>query len=74
MKINNRKEKISMKLVLNTGLVNGVEKFKTKTYNKIKTDAQDSDIFQAGTILSNLHSQDVEKILKTEESTLTIIQ
>lgn len=74
MEIKNRKEKISMKLVLNNGLVDGVEKFKTKTYNKIKTDALDSDIFQAGTVIGNLHSKNVEELLKIEESSLTMIR
>lgn len=71
MEIQSSKEKISLKIVLTEGMVDGKEKLKSKTYNKLKTDAENTSIYEAGTILSDLQSKELKNIMKVEESILS---
>lgn len=65
------KEKLSLRLELDDGVVNGKEKIKRKSYNQVNPTATDEDIHSVGKTLSSLQSRELVKIKKLEETILS---
>lgn len=70
MAITGVKEKMSLKLELDGGIVNGKQKVDSKTFGKVKTTAVDDDLYGVATALGDLQSKDVLKIKRIEETAL----
>ena len=65
------KEKAVLKLELDAGLVDGRQRIKTKSFTKVKTGASDEGIYETGLALGGLHSNEVLKVKRVEETLLT---
>ena len=70
MNIKSYKEKISLKLVLDEGIKNGKEVVRNKNISKIKTNVEDSSLYNVGHAISTLYENDLVGIKKVEESEL----
>lgn len=64
------KEKTALRLELDNGIVDGKQKVMAKTFNKVKTTAEDEDLYGAAVILGELQNKDVLSIRKVEETVL----
>ena len=62
-----------MKIQLDDGLVNGKQKIQNKTFNKIKLDAGDADLYQAAEAISSLYAKDTLGLIRVEEAELNIL-
>lgn len=65
------KEKASLRLVLDNGVVDGKQKIMSKTFNKIKTTVEDEDLYGVAVVLGNLQNKEVLDIRKVEETILS---
>lgn len=65
------KEKSILKLELDAGVENGRQKIKTKSFNKVKTNASDEGVYETALALGGLYDQQLLKVKKVEETTLT---
>lgn len=70
MAITTVKERLSLKLELDGGIVNGKQKIQPKTLNNIKTDAADDNLFNTAVVLANLQNKELLKVKRVEETTL----
>lgn len=70
MAILSNKERVTLKLELDGGIVNGRQRISSKNINNMKLDATDDAIHGTGVALSSLQSKDVLKIKKVEELAL----
>lgn len=64
-------EKTRLKLMYDDGVVNGVQKFRNKTYSNIQTEATAEGLFQAATALGSLGDRDVVHVYRIDESLVT---
>ena len=71
MAIEVMKEKRTMKLELDAGIVDGKQRISTKSYNNLKLDATDEGIYTCGEALSTLQEFPLMKLKKVEESVIT---
>ena len=65
------KERASLKLELDLGLIDGQQRYKSKTYNKIKTDAGNEDLYETAHLLASLQKNNLSTVRKVEETILT---
>lgn len=70
MAITNVKEKVTLKLELDGGVVDGKQKTVSKTLSKVKTDALDDALHGTATTLAALQSKDLLIVKRIEESKL----
>lgn len=70
MAVIGNKERVTLKLELDAGIVNGRQRTSSKNINNIKLEASDDAIHGTGLALSSLQSKDVFSIKKVEEVTL----
>lgn len=70
MAILSNKERVTLKLELDGGIVDGRQRTSTKNINNMKLDATDEAIHGTGLALTGLQSKEVLKIKKVEELTL----
>lgn len=70
MAIVNVKEKVTLKLDLDGGVVDGKQRIKSKSLSKVKTDALDEDLHATATVLASLQSKDLLNVKRVEESKL----
>ena len=70
MAIVNVKEKVTLKLELDAGLVDGKQRIKSKSLSKVKTDALDADLHGTAAALASLLSRDLLNVKRVEESKL----
>lgn len=70
MAVITNKEKVTLKLELDGGIVNGRQRTTSKNINNMKLDASDEAIHGTGLALSSLQSKDLFKIKKIEELAL----
>lgn len=70
MAVIGNKEKTSLKLELDAGLVDGRQRTKNKTFTKIKARATDEGLYEAALVLGSLQSRDLLKVRKVEETEL----
>ncbi len=64
------KEKSTLRLELDNGIVDGKQKTLSKSFTKVKTDAADEDLHGTAVAISNLQSKDLIKVKKVEEVSL----
>ncbi|MBC8590069.1 DUF1659 domain-containing protein [Wansuia hejianensis] len=65
------KEKTSLKLELDGGIVDGKQKIQSKSYNNVKTTAADEDLHSAAISLGGLYDKELLNVKKVEETSLT---
>lgn len=70
MAVITNKERVTLKLELDGGIVDGRQRVTSKSINNMKLDATDEGIHGTGVALTSLQSKDVLKIKKVEELTL----
>lgn len=70
MAVITNKERVTLKLELDGGIVNGRQRITSKNINNMKLDASDEAIHGTGLALSSLQSREVFKIKKVEELAL----
>lgn len=61
------KENVRLKLELDGGMDQGKQIIKSKTYNKVKTDVINDDLYTVGQSLASLQTLPVYKVKKLEE-------
>ena len=66
----NIKEKISLKLELDNGVVDGKQKVLSKSFGRVNTAAGDMNLFNAATAIGGLQEKPLLKIQKIETTTL----
>lgn len=64
------KEKSTLKLELDNGIVDGKQKTLSKSFTKVKTDAADEEVLGTAIAIANLQSKDLIKVKKVEEVSL----
>lgn len=70
MAIQEIKENTTLKIELDGGTVDGKQKIKSKTFNKVKVTAENQELFKTATVLANLQSKDLLKVKRIEEVVL----
>ncbi|MBU5436687.1 DUF1659 domain-containing protein [Tissierella sp. MSJ-40] len=70
MAIQEIKENTTLKIELDGGTVDGKQKIKSKTFNKVKVTAENQELFKTATALANLQSKDLLKVKRIEEVVL----
>ena len=71
MAIASVKEKTTLKLELDAGVVDGKQKVKSKAFNNVKINATDNSLHEAATILAGLQQKDLLNVKRVEETLLT---
>ena len=64
------KEKSTLRLELDNGIVDGKQKTLSKSFTKVKTDAADEDLHVTALAIADLQSKDLINIKKIEEVSL----
>lgn len=70
MAIVSNKERVTLKLELDGGIVNGRQRVTSKSFNNVKLDATDDLIHGTGLALTGLQSKELLKMKKLDELTL----
>ncbi|MDR7857507.1 DUF1659 domain-containing protein [Tissierella sp.] len=70
MAIQTIKEKMTLKLELDGGIVAGKQKVDSKSFSQIKTTAVDEDLYNTATALSGLQEKNLLKVKKIETTDL----
>lgn len=65
------KDRLSLKLELDDGMVDNKQKVKSKTLNNVKVDAADDNIHGTALALAGLQSRSLLRVKRIEETTLT---
>ncbi len=65
------KDRLSLKLELDDGMVDNKQKIKSKTLNNIKVDSADENIHGTALALAGLQSKSLLRVKRIEETTLT---
>jgi len=66
MAIQELKEKTSLKLELNAGVVDGKQKISSKTFNQVNLAAADEDLYGAATTIAGLQEKNLLNVMKVE--------
>lgn len=64
------KEKATLKLELDNGIVNGRQRVLSKNFSKVKTDATDEGFHGTAVVIANLQNKDLLKVKRVEETSL----
>ena len=70
MAIQTVKEKMTLKLELDGGIVAGKQKVDSKSFSQIKTTAVDEDLYNTATAISGLQEKNLLKVKKVETTDL----
>lgn len=70
MAIENLKEKTTLRLEFDGGVVDGKQRLVTKAFSQIKTTASDEELFNTATAIASLQNKDLMSIKKVEVSSL----
>ena len=70
MAVNPIKEKTTLKLELDNGIVDGKQLVKSKNYNKVKTTATDEELYNTAVAIAGLQSRALLKVKRSEAITL----
>lgn len=70
MAIQTSKEKVTLRLELDGGIVDGKQKVTGKSFNQIKTTAGDEALFNTASILSDLQEKGLLKVKKIETTSI----
>ena len=68
VEITNQSSRLRLRFI--NEIVDGRERLMSRTYSGVKTDAEDSAVFQAAQELTNLQLKPVKNIIRTEEKEL----
>ncbi len=71
MAIQSIAEKVTLKIELDGGIINGKQKINSKSFSKIKTDAQNEDLHETASVMASLQEKDLVSIKRVETSALT---
>lgn len=66
MAIQSIKEKITLRLELDGGLVDGKQKIDSKSFTKLKAEAEDTNLHGTATVIAGLQDRDLVKVKKIE--------
>ena len=64
------KEKSTLKLELDNGIVDGRQRILSKNFSKVKTDATDEMMHGTAVAIANLQNKDLKKVKRVEEISL----
>ena len=67
------KEKSTLKLELDNGIVDGKQKTLSKSFTKVKTDAADEEVHGTAIAIASLQSKDLLKVKRVEEVSLVSV-
>ncbi len=70
MAIQTIKEKMTLKLEMDGGIVEGKQKVDSKSFSQIKTTAIDEDLYNTATAISGLQEKNLLKVKKIETTDL----
>lgn len=70
MAIQTIKEKMTLKLEMDGGIVEGKQKVDSKSFSQIKTTAIDEDLYNTATAISGLQEKNLLKVKKIETTNL----
>ncbi|MCK9444032.1 MAG: DUF1659 domain-containing protein [Tissierellaceae bacterium] len=70
MAIENFKEKMTLRLELDGGMVDGKQKVTPKSFSQIKADADDEALYNTAVALSGLQTRDLLKVKKIEVTSI----
>lgn len=70
MAIENFKEKMTLRLELDGGIVDGKQKVVPKSFSQIKADADDEALHNTAVALSGLQTRDLLKVKKIEVTSI----
>ncbi|NLV87877.1 MAG: DUF1659 domain-containing protein [Tissierellia bacterium] len=70
MAIGNIKEKTTLRLELDGGIVEGKQKIVPKSFSQIKTSASDEELYNTATAIASLQKRDLILVKKVEVSAL----
>lgn len=70
--MNTEKQKITLRLGLDAGMVDGVQKYKHRNFSQISLEATDQGLYEAGEAMGQLFAEDLAYINKLEEIQLKL--
>lgn len=70
MAIQTVKEKITLRLELDGGVVDGKQKVNSKSFTQIKTTADDENLLNTAHVLASLQERDLLKVKRIETTNL----
>lgn len=70
MAVTAHKEKSTLRLELDNGIVDGRQRIQSKNFSKVKTTAQDEELYDTALVIGNLQSKDLLKVKRLEEISL----
>ncbi|MFA5575920.1 MAG: DUF1659 domain-containing protein [Tissierellaceae bacterium] len=70
MAIGNLKEKMTLRLELDGGMVEGKQKILPRSFSQIKADANDEALYSTAVALSGLQTKDLLKVKRIEVTSL----
>ena len=71
MAIRTNKEKLTLRLELDGGIINGKQKVNTKSFTHIKTAAEDQALFDTATALAGLQEKDLLRVKRLEVTSIS---
>lgn len=70
MAIKNSKEKVTLRLELDGGVVNGKQKVDPKSFTQIKTTADDTALYNTAKVIAELQSKNLLKVKRIEVTSI----
>lgn len=71
MAMQTSKEKLTLRLELDGGIVDGKQKVKTKSFTQIKTTAEDEALFDTATAIASLQEKDLLRVKRVEITSIS---
>lgn len=71
MAITSRKEKTNLKLQLDGGMVEGKQRFLSKSFAKVKPEALDEELYQVAKTLGGLQDKALLNVIRVEETSIS---
>ena len=71
MAIQVNKEKLTLRLELDGGIVDGKQKVKGKSFTQIKTTAADEALLNTASVMASLQEKDLLKVKKVETTSIS---
>ena len=70
MAIQNSKEKLTLRIDLDAGLVDGKQKIYSKSFTQIKTESQDTALYNTAVAIAGLQEKALLKVKRVEVSSI----
>ena len=71
MAIRTNKEKLTLRLELDGGVINGKQKINTKSFAQIKTTAEDQALLDTASVIADLQEKDLLRVKKLEVTSIS---